>query len=229
MSKKGKKFAAGFSQVERTKLYELTEAISLSQKVAFAKFDESVDAAVRLGVDPRHSDQMVRGAVVLPNGTGKKVRIAVFAKGDKVKEAEAAGADIVGGDELVAKVEGGWFDFDKVVATPDMMAKVGKLGKILGPRGLMPNPKIGTVTNDLTKVIQQLKAGMVEFRVDKAGIIHAPIGRRTFETEKLVENMKALLDALIKAKPASSKGIYVRGVNVSTTMGPGVKIDPKNF
>ena len=223
MSRKGKKFAAAFGLIDRTKLYDLEEAIALSQKAAFAKFDESVDAAVKLGVDPRHSDQMVRGAVVLPNGTGKTVRIAVFAKGDKAKEAEAAGADIVGGDE------GGYMDFDKVVATPDMMAKVGKLGKVLGPRGLMPNPKVGTVTNDVAKAVKELKAGMVEFRVDKAGIVHAPIGRKNFETSKLVENMKTLVDALVKVKPASSKGIYLRGINISTTMGPGVKVDPKNF
>lgn len=229
MSRKGKKFAAGESLVDRTKLYDITEAIALSQKAAFAKFDESVDAAVRLGVDPRHSDQMVRGAVVLPNGTGKTIRILVFAKGDKAQEAQAAGADVVGGDELVAKVEGGYLDFDKVVATPDMMGKVGKLGKVLGPRGLMPNPKVGTVTNDVTKAVNELKSGMVEFRVDKAGIIHAPIGRKNFTADKLVENMKALMDALIKAKPSGSKGIYLRGVNISTTMGPGVKVDPKNF
>lgn len=215
--------------VDRTKLYDITEAIALSQKAAFAKFNESVDAAVRLGVDPRHSDQMVRGAVVLPNGTGKTLRILVFAKGDKAQEAQAAGADVVGGDELVAKVEGGYLDFDKVVATPDMMGKVGKLGKVLGPRGLMPNPKVGTVTNDVVKAINELKSGMVEFRVDKAGIIHAPIGRKNFTADKLVENMKALMDALIKAKPSGSKGLYLRGVNISTTMGPGVKIDPKVF
>ena len=229
MSRKGKKLAESRAQVDRTKLYELTEAIELSQKAAFAKFDESVDAAVKLGVDPRHSDQMVRGAVVLPNGTGKSVRVLAFAKGEKAKEAEAAGADVVGGDELVAKVESGWLEFDKVVATPDMMAKVGKLGKVLGPRGLMPNPKVGTVTNDVARVVKELKAGMVQFRVDKAGIIHAPIGRKNFETAKLVENMKALVDALVKAKPATSKGVYLRGINISTTMGPGVKVDPKNF
>ena len=219
MSRKGKKFASAFGLVDRTKLYDLEEAVALSQKAAFAKFNESVDAAVKLGVDPRHSDQMVRGAVVLPNGTGKVVRVAVFAKGDKAKEAEAAGADIVGGDELVTKVEGGYMEFDKVVATPDMMAKVGKLGKVLGPRGLMPNPKVGTVTNDVIKAVKELKAG----------IVHAPIGRKNFETSKLVENMKTLVDALVKAKPASSKGIYLRGINISTTMGPGVKVDPKNF
>lgn len=229
MSRKGKKFAAGASLVDRTKLYDLSEAVSISQKAAFAKFDESVDASIKLGVDPRHSDQMVRGAVVLPNGTGKTVRILVFAKGDKAQEAQVAGADVVGGDELVAKVEGGYLEFDKVVATPDMMGKVGKLGKVLGPRGLMPNPKVGTVTNDVAKAIRELKSGMVEFRVDKAGIIHAPIGRKKFATDKLVENMKALMDALIKAKPAGSKGIYLKGINISTTMGPGIKIDPKNF
>lgn len=229
MSRKGKKFAAGLAQVDRTKLYELAEAVELSQKVAFAKFDESVDAAVRLGVDPRHSDQMVRGAVVLPNGTGKVIRVAVFAKGEKAKEAETAGADVVGGEELVAKVAGGWLEFDKVVATPDMMGKVGTLGKVLGPRGLMPNAKVGTVTNDVSRVVKELKSGMVEFRVDKAGIIHAPVGRKNFTAAKLVENIKALIDALVKAKPAASKGIYIRGVNISTTMGPGIKIDPKNF
>ncbi len=229
MSKKGKKFAAAFATIDRNKVYDLTEALTLAKQAAFAKFDESVDASVRLGVDPRHSDQMVRGAVILPNGTGKSVRVAVFAKGEKAKEAEEAGAEIVGAEELVAKVEGGWTDFDKVVATPDMMAMVGKLGRVLGPRGLMPNPKIGTVSNDVARVVKELKAGMVEFRVDKSGIIHAPIGRKNFDTEKLVENMKALLDALIKAKPASSKGVYVRGVNISTTMGPGVKVDPKEF
>ncbi len=229
MSRKGKNLAESRAKVDRTKLYDLTEAVEISQKAAFAQFDESVDAAVKLGVDPRHSDQMVRGAVILPNGTGKTVRVAVFAKGEKVKEAEAAGADVVGGDELVAKVEGGWLEFDKVVATPDMMAKVGKLGKVLGPRGLMPNPKVGTVTNDVARVVKELKAGMVEFRVDKAGIVHAPIGRKNFESAKLVENMKALIDALVKAKPATSKGVYLRGINISTTMGPGIKIDPKNF
>ncbi|MBQ3034326.1 MAG: 50S ribosomal protein L1 [Deferribacterales bacterium] len=229
MSRKGKKLVESRTLVDRTKTYELTEAIELSKKAAFAKFDESVDAAVKLGVDPRHSDQMVRGAVVLPNGTGKTVRVAAFAKGEKAKEAEAAGADVVGGDELVAKVESGWLEFDKVVATPDMMAKVGKLGKVLGPRGLMPNPKVGTVTNDVARVVKELKAGMVQFRVDKAGIIHAPIGRKNFDTAKLVENMNALIDALVKAKPATSKGVYLRGINISTTMGPGVKVDPKNF
>ena len=227
--KHGKKYTDGAKLVDRSNLYESAEALDLAIKTATAKFDETIEVHVRLGVDSRHADQQVRGAVVLPNGTGKTVRIAVFAKGDKAKEAEAAGADIVGGDELVTKVEGGYMDFDKVVATPDMMAKVGKLGKVLGPRGLMPNPKVGTVTNDVAKAVKELKAGMVEFRVDKAGIVHAPIGRKNFETSKLVENMKTLVDALVKVKPASSKGIYLRGINISTTMGPGVKVDPKNF
>lgn len=229
MARKGKKFAKAFEGVDRNKLYPLQEAVALIQKVAFAKFDESVDVAVRLGVDPRHSDQMIRGAVVLPNGTGKTVRVLVFAQGDKAKEAESAGADVVGADDLVAKVESGWMEFDKVVATPDMMAKVGKLGKVLGPRGLMPNPKVGTVTQDVTKAVKELKAGMVEFRVDKAGIIHAAVGKKKFETAKLVENINTILDALIKAKPASTKGVYLKGVSLSTTMGPGVKVDTKDI
>lgn len=228
MARKGKKFAKAFEGVDRNKLYPLQEAVALIQKVAFAKFDESVDVAVRLGVDPRHSDQMIRGAVVLPNGTGKTVRVLVFAQGDKAKEAESAGADVVGADDLVAKVESGWMDFDKVVATPDMMAKVGKLGKVLGPRGLMPNPKVGTVTQDVAKAVKELKAGMVEFRVDKAGIIHAAVGKKKFETAKLVENINTILDALIKAKPASTKGVYLKGISLSTTMGPGVKVDTKD-
>ncbi len=229
MSGTGKKYASSFEEVDRIKLYDLSEAITLAQKIAFAKFDESVDAAVRLGVDPRYADQMIRGAVVLPNGTGRKVRVIVFAQGEKVKEAELAGADHVGGDELIAKVVSGFMDFDKVVATPDMMAKVGKLGKVLGPRGLMPNPKVGTVTNNVGKVVTELKAGMIEFKVDKSGIIHTSIGRKGFDTSKLIENMNALLDALIKAKPSSSKGVYLKSINISTTMGPGLKIDPKSF
>ena len=227
--KRGKKYAEAAKAVDRTNLYDPAEAISLVKKTAVAKFDETIEAHIRTGCDGRHAEQQIRGAVVLPHGTGKTVRVAVFAKGEKAKEAEAAGAEVVGGDELVTKVEGGYMEFDKVVATPDMMAKVGKLGKVLGPRGLMPNPKVGTVTNDVAKAVKELKAGMVEFRVDKAGIVHAPIGRKNFETSKLVENMNTLIDALVKAKPSTSKGIYLRGINVSTTMGPGVKIDPKNF
>lgn len=221
----GKQFKNSKEEVNREKLYEPVEAFDLAKRAAFAKFDESVDVSVKLGVDPRHADQMVRGSVVLPNGTGKKVRVLVFAKGEKAKDAEGAGADYVGDDELIAKVEGGWFDFDSVVATPDMMAKVGKLGRVLGPRGLMPNPKIGTVTNDVGTVVGQLKSGMVEFRVEKAGIIHVGIGRKSFDSAKLYENLKALLDSLVKAKPSSSKGVYVRSVVISTTMGPGIKLD----
>ncbi len=221
----GKQFKAGLEQVDRDKLYNALEALELAKKAAFAKFDESVDVAVKLGVDPRHADQMVRGSVVLPNGTGKKVRIITFAKGDKAKEAKEAGSDYVGDDDLIAKVEGGWFDFDSVVATPDMMAKVGKLGRVLGPRGLMPNPKIGTVTNDVAGIIKQLKSGMVEFRVEKAGIIHVGIGKKSFTADKLHGNLKVLMDSLVKAKPASSKGVYVRSVVISTTMGPGIKLD----
>ncbi len=225
MARTGKKYAASFGEVDRNKLYGTLEAIELVKKVAFAKFDESVDIAIKLGVDPRHADQMVRGSVVLPNGTGKTVRVLAFAKGEKAKEAEAAGADVVGDDELVAKVEGGWLDFDSVVATPDMMAKVGKLGRVLGPRGLMPNPKIGTVTNDISNIVKQLKSGMVEFRVEKAGIVHCIIGKKSFDAAKLHVNLKALMDTIVKAKPASSKGVYVRSVVLSSTMGPGVKLD----
>ncbi len=225
MAGKGKKYKAAAEKVDRLKLYDLSEAIELSKEIAFANFDESVDVAVKLGVDPRHADQMVRGSVSLPHGTGKTVRVLVFAKGDKAKEAEEAGADFVGDAELAAKIQGGWFDFDKVVATPDMMSVVGKLGRILGPRGLMPNPKVGTVTNDVKNVVNDLKAGMIEYRVDKAGIIHAPIGKKSFETKKLIENCMTLLESLQKAKPSSAKGQYMRSIVVSTTMGPGVKVD----
>ena len=196
------------------------------KKTATAKFDETVEVAFKLGVDPRQSDQMIRGAVVLPNGTGKTQTVLVFAKGEKAKEAEAAGADFVGADDIVAKIQGGWFDFDVAIATPDMMGVVGKIGRLLGPKGLMPNPKTGTVTMDVTKAINDVKAGKIEYRVDKTGIIHAPIGKASFEQEKLEENFKTLCDVLIKAKPASSKGQYIRSVTVSSTMGPGVKINP---
>lgn len=225
MARKGKKYAASIAQVNREELYAPLDAIRLAQQTAYAKFDESVEVAVKLGVDPRHADQMVRGSVVLPNGTGKKVRVLAFVKGEKAKEAEEAGADYVGDDELITKVEGGWLDFESVVATPDMMAKVGKLGRVLGPRGLMPNPKIGTVTNDIANVIKQIKSGMVEFRVEKAGIVHTIIGKKSFDAEKLHQNMKVLLDALVKAKPSTSKGVYVRTVAIATTMGPGIKVD----
>jgi len=222
---RGKQYQAASGKIDAEKSYDLEEAIALAKEAAFAKFDESIDLAVKLGVNPKHADQMVRGSVSLPHGTGKDVRVLVFCKGEKTKEAEAAGADFVGDDELITKVQGGWTDFDKVVATPDMMAQVGKLGKVLGPRGLMPNPKVGTVTQDVAKVVKELKAGMIEFRVEKNGIIHTIVGKKSFEDGKLVENIKALLDTLVKLKPASAKGQYVRGIYVSATMGPSIKID----
>ena len=225
MAKFGKKYQEVAKQIE-DKLYEVEEAIDLAKKTATAKFDETVEFAVKLGVDPKHADQQVRGAVVLPHGTGKTNRVLVFAKGDKLKEAEAAGADYAGAEELVTKIQGGWADFDVAVATPDMMGLVGRLGKILGPKGLMPNPKVGTVTLDLTRAINEIKAGKIEYRTDKAGNIHAPIGKVSFDSEKLVENFYTLMDTLIKVKPSAAKGQYVRSVTVSITMGPGIKINP---
>lgn len=221
----GKKYQEAAKLVE-DRLYEAAEAIELAKKTAVAKFDETIEVAVRLGVDVKHADQQVRGAVVLPHGTGKSKTVLVFAKGDKVKEAEAAGADFVGSDELVAKIQGGWTDFDVAVATPDMMGTVGRLGRILGPKGLMPNPKVGTVTMDLTRAINEIKAGKIEYRTDKAGIIHAPIGKASFDADKLVENMATLIETLIKVKPAAAKGQYVRSVTVASTMGPGIKVNP---
>lgn len=221
----GKKYQEAAKLVE-DRLYEAAEAIELAKKTAVAKFDETIEVAVRLGVDVKHADQQVRGAVVLPHGTGKSKTVLVFAKGDKVKEAEAAGADFVGSDELVAKIQGGWTEFDVAVATPDMMGTVGRLGRILGPKGLMPNPKVGTVTMDLTRAINEIKAGKIEYRTDKAGIIHAPIGKASFDAEKLVDNMATLIDTLIKVKPAAAKGQYVRSVTVASTMGPGIKVNP---
>jgi large subunit ribosomal protein L1 len=212
--------------VERQKRYALDEACALVKAAAFGKFDETVDIAVRLGVNPRHADQMVRGAVVLPNGTGKVNRVLVFAKGDKAKEAEEAGADFVGADDMVAKITEGWLDFDSVIATPDMMGQVGRLGRVLGPRGLMPNPKVGTVTFEVTKAVKDAKAGKVEFRVEKAGIVHAPVGKCSFEQTKLAENVRAIVGALQKAKPASAKGTYMKSITLSSTMGPGVRIEP---
>ena len=203
--------------------------MALVKSMTTTKFDTSVDVAVRLGVDPRHADQMVRGAVVLPHGLGKTVRVVVFASGEKEKEAREAGADFVGADDLVQKISEGWFEFDKVIATPDMMGKVGRLGRVLGPRGLMPNPKVGTVTTDVARAIQETKAGRVEFRVERAGIIHAPIGRASFDADKLADNFNALLEVLVKLKPATTKGTYVKSVTVSSTMSPGVKIDPTKF
>jgi large subunit ribosomal protein L1 len=226
MSSRGKKYIEARQKIELGKRYPVQEAVELVVGTARAKFDETVDTAIRLGVNPAHADQMVRGSVVLPHGLGKTVRVLVFAKGEKEKEALDAGADVVGSDDIVEKIKGGWLDFDRVVATPDMMGSVGKLGKILGPRGLMPNPKVGTVTFDVGKAVQELKAGKVEFRVEKAGIVHCPIGKASFGAEKLTENFIALLEMVIKLKPASSKGLYIRSVALSTVMGPGVKVDP---
>jgi len=226
MAKVGKKYAEARSKVDPQKKYALADALSLVVGGAYAKFDESVDVALRLGVDPRHADQMVRGSVVLPHGTGKTTRVLVFAKGDKEKEAKDAGADFVGADDLAEKIQGGWLDFDKVIATPDLMGVVGKLGKVLGPRGLMPNPKLGTVTFDVGKAVADMKAGRVDFRVDKVGIVHCSVGKVSFGADKIMDNLKALLEIIMKLKPASSKGTYVKGVAVSSTMGPGVRIDP---
>ncbi len=226
MPKPGKKYQEAAKQVNRNNLYEPAEAIELVKKTASAKFDETVEVAVRLGVDPRHADQQVRGTVVLPHGTGRTRRVLVFAKGEKAKEAENAGADFVGAEDMVAKIEGGWLDFDVAIATPDMMGAVGKLGRVLGPRGLMPNPKTGTVTFEVEKAIREVKAGKIPFRVDKGGIVHAPLGKVSFDNEKLVENFQALMEALVKAKPAAAKGQYVRAVTVASTMGPGVRVNP---
>ena len=224
--KKGKRYVESAKLVDRTNLYDVDEAVSILKKTASAKFDETVEAHIRLGVDGRHADQQVRGAVVLPHGTGKTVRVLVFAKGDKVAEAEAAGADFVGGDELVPRIQKeGWLDFDVVVATPDMMGIVGRLGRILGPKGLMPNPKAGTVTMDVTKAINDIKAGKIEYRLDKSNIIHVPIGKASFTEEKLADNFHTLIGAIIKAKPAAAKGQYLKSVALSSTMGPGIKLN----
>ncbi len=224
---RGKHYKEVLAKVEPGKLYDPAEALALAKELAHAKFVETVEVAIRLGVDPRHSDQVVRGAVVLPHGTGKTARVAVFAKGEKVKEAEDAGADFVGGDELADRVQQGWTDFDVAVATPDMMGLVGRLWKILGPRGLMPNPKTGTVTFDVKNAVSEIKAGKIEFRTEKAGIIHAPIGKVNFTTEALAENLSVLIDALVKAKPAAQKGTYIQTVTVATTMGPGIRVNPQ--
>ena len=225
MKKHGKKFAAASAQIPVDRVYTIEEAIPLLQKVKFAKFDETVDMSLRLGVDPKHADQMVRGTVVLPHGLGKSKRVLAIAGGEKQKEAQDAGADIVGGEEMVEKIQGGFMDFDAVVATPDMMRAVGRLGKVLGPRGLMPNPKTGTVTTEIAKAVKEIKAGKVEFRVDKSGIIHAPLGKMSFKPEALVANAHALVESIVKAKPAAAKGKYLKSVTVSSTMGPGVRID----
>lgn len=221
----GKNLKASKEKVDRTKTYQVDEALALVKETAFAKFDETVDVSVKLGVDPRKADQMVRGAVVLPNGLGKSIRVLVFAKGDKALEAQNAGADHVGGDDLVDKIKDGWFDFDTAIATPDMMGTVGKIGKLLGPRGLMPNPKVGTVTFEVSKAVEEAKSGKIEYRVEKAGIVHAPVGKASFDVDKLKGNLMTLMDALIKAKPSTAKGTYLKKVTISSTMGPGINID----
>jgi large subunit ribosomal protein L1 len=225
MRESGKKYRAALAKVDRSQRYLLEEGLRLARETARAKFDETVEMAIRLGVDPRQADQNVRGTVSLPHGMGKTVRVLAFAKGEKEKEAQEAGADFVGSDELIKKISEGWVDFDKAVATPDMMGAVGRIGKVLGPRGLMPNPKTGTVTVDIAKAVKEIKAGKLEFRVDKAGIVHVPIGKASFAPDQLIDNARAVLSAILRAKPASAKGNYVRGVTVSTTMGPGVKVD----
>lgn len=228
MAKKGKKYLEAIKLVDRTKAYPIDEAIELAKKTDTANFDATVEVSFRLGIDVKKADQQIRGAVVLPNGTGKTQRVLVFAKGEKAKEAEAAGADYVGDAEYANKINQGWFDFDVVVATPDMMGEVGRLGRILGPKGLMPNPKTGTVTFDVAKAVEEIKAGKVEYRADKSGIVHVPIGKVSFDSEKLVENFTTIFDTIVKLKPASAKGTYMKNVTVTTTMGPGIKIDPSS-
>ena len=228
MAKHGKKYLAAAKLIDVHKRYSVDEAVGLVRQTAQVnqkKFDESVDVAIRLGVDPKHADQMVRGAVVLPHGIGKTVRVAVFAKGDKAREATEAGADVVGAEDLAAKVQEGWMDFDVAIATPDMMGVVGRLGKLLGPRGLMPNPEVGTVTADVSRAVRESKAGKVEFRVEKAGIVHVPVGKASFDAKRLQDNVNTILDTIIRAKPATAKGTYLKGVTISTTMGPGIKLD----
>lgn len=229
MAKQGKKFQDAAKLVDRTKQYSVEEAIELVKKTSTVKFDATVEAAFRLGVDPKKADQQIRGALVLPNGTGKTQRVLVFAKGEKAKEAEAAGADHVGDSDFINKIQQGWFEFDVIVATPDMMGEVGKLGRVLGPKGLMPNPKTGTVTFDVTKAIQEIKAGKVEYRVDKAGNIHVPVGKVSFESDKLIENFTAIFDTMMKVKPSAAKGVYMKNIAVTSTMGPGVKVDAASF
>ena len=228
MAKHGKKYRQAVERVE-DRPYDLQEAMELAKKNAYADFDETVEMVLRLGVDPKHADQMVRGTVVLPHGTGKTVRVLVFATGEKVKEAEEAGADFVGGEELAEKIQGGWLDFDAVISTPDMMKVAGRLGRVLGPRGLMPNPKSGTVTFDVAKAVEEIKAGRVEFRVDKAGLIHAPVGKSSFEPDQLRDNARALVSTINRLRPAAAKGRYIRAANVATTMGPGIKLDATQF
>ncbi|WP_088014614.1 50S ribosomal protein L1 [Gottfriedia acidiceleris] len=229
MANKGKKYQEAIKLVDRTAVYAVNEAVELVKKTTTVNFDATVEVAFRLGVDPKKADQQIRGAVVLPHGTGKVQRVLVFAKGEKAKEAEAAGADFVGDADMINKIQQGWFDFDVVVATPDMMAEVGKLGRVLGPKGLMPNPKTGTVTFDVTKAVNEIKAGKVEYRVDKAGNIHVPIGKVSFENEKLVENFTTIFETMLKVKPAAAKGTYMKNVAITSTMGPGIKVDPASF
>ncbi|MFQ6672038.1 MAG: 50S ribosomal protein L1 [Candidatus Tectimicrobiota bacterium] len=226
MARRGKHMRTALAGVDRTRRYGLEEALRLVKETAYAKFDESVDLAVRLGVNPRHADQMVRGSVILPGGVGRRVTVLVFAQGEKAKEAEEAGADYVGAEEYIKKIQDGWLEFDRAVATPDLMGQVGRLGKILGPRGLMPNPKAGTVTFDVGRAVEEIKAGKVEFRVDKVGIVHVPIGRVSFALETLLENAEAVFETLLRLKPAAAKGAYFRSIAVSSTMGPGLRVDP---
>ena len=226
MATRGKNYKKVAEDIDSTKSYSLEEAVELTLKGDFTKFDESVDIAIRLGVDPRHADQMLRSSVVLPNGTGKDIRVLVFAKGEKEKEALDAGADYAGGDEFVEKIKGGWLEFDRTIATPDMMATVGKIGRVLGPRNLMPNAKLGTVTFDIERVVKETKSGKVDFKVDKAGIIHAMLGKASFGSQKVIENIMAFMDRIIQLKPSTSKGVYLKSISLSTTMGPGVKVDP---
>jgi len=228
MARRGKKYRNSAEKVERTKRYNYEDALRVMLDCAYANFDEGVDLAVRLGVDPRHADQMVRGTVVLPHGVGKDIRVAVFAKGEKEKEAQEAGADYVGSDDLIEKIQNGWLEFDKAVATPDMMSSVGKLGRILGPRGMMPNAKLGTVTFDLAKAVTEMKAGKIDFKVERAGVCHSTIGKVSFGLDKLLENMATFLDTVIRLKPPASKGTYIRGIAVSSSMGPGIKVDPSS-
>lgn len=228
MPKHGKKYRKAIEGIDLSARYEMPEGVELTVKTAVAKFDETVDVALVLGVDPKYSDQMVRGAVSLPHGLGKDVRVAVFCQGDKEAEAKEAGADFVGGDDLVAKVKEGWLDFDKAIATPDMMGKVGQIGRVLGPRGLMPNAKTGTVTFDVAQAVKEQKAGKVEFKVDKAGVLHAPLGKVSFGSEKILDNLKALMDQVIRLKPSGAKGTYIKSMTLATTMGPGIKVDPNS-
>lgn len=225
MKKKSPKYVEACKKVDSAKLYSIDEAIKLAKEVSYAKFDETVDLAFKLGVDPRHADQMIRGAISMPAGTGKVVRVCVITSGEKITQAEQAGADFVGGDDIIQKIAGGWTDFDRVIASPDMMGKLGRIGRILGPRGLMPNPKLGTVTLEIAKAVQEQKAGMVEYRTEKNGIVHVPIGKKSFDEAKLRQNFNAIASAIVKAKPASAKGTYLKSLTISTTMGPGIKID----